>query len=339
MEQPEGQAGRLVVVSEATGKQGKSVVKALLEDNKVRSSQGQSALWKIRALTHRSSDSQHVLEELRKLGEEVELFSADPSNEEVKNALDKAYAFFSMTSSWEPTTAGKELAVGKMHVDVASQTDALKHLVLISAPNVEKLSHGKWKVPFLTDKALVEEYARKKFQGGYTTFLAPAFFYQNFRKFFAPRREQDGTLVFELPLSRETYLTGVDIEDIGRAVVTVLNNPSEWNEKHVPLFGENAHPQDYIQTFEEVTGKKAKYVPLTQEKFLSEAHHKEEEDEGMRRKKPVADELAQMFGYLEEFGSFGPYFAEGGALAKKANPELKTWRQWLEANAAHHGLE
>ena len=101
----------------------------------------------------------------------------------------------------------------------------------------------------------------------------------------------------------------------GAAVATILNNPNEWNGKFVPLVGDHLHAEEFVKTFAQVTGQPAKLNSITREAFAGFGF-------------PGAEELAQMFGYFEEYTCFGP---DGDLeLGKKAHPNLKSFKQWLQ---------
>jgi len=45
---------------------------------------------------------------------------------------------------------------------------------------------------------------------------------------------------------------------------------------------------------------------------------------------PGAREMGDMYGYINDFGYYAPY--HDLKLSKKANPHLKTFKQWFEKN-------
>jgi len=293
---------KVVFVAGATGSQGGSVVDALLKHGG----------WKIRILT-RNADAAKA-KELAKKG--VEIVQGDYTDEKaMKEGLKGAYGFFAMTNFWDPATMGKEAEIGKKMVDFAKEA-GVKHFIWSTLVNVHKGSKGKYHVPHFTDKALVEEYAHTKgFQ--YTTGVAPAFYFQNFGNFFPPKKDDKGTFVFTLPSREDAYITACDVSDTGEAVATALNHPSEWNGKLIPVAGSHMHPQDYFSTISKVTGVPTKFVSVSTDAFAKYPF-------------PGAQEMADMFGWFNEFTYYGPDVDL--SLAKKANPHVKSFEEWLKVS-------
>jgi uncharacterized protein YbjT (DUF2867 family) len=283
----------------ATGAQGSSVVEALLKDGK----------WDVRAMSRDPEKEQ--AKELKKKG--VEVVKGDMKNEsELRNAMKGIHAIFALTAFWDPDTMFKEQELGKKIVDISKES-GVKHFIWSSLPNVAKISNNKYHVPHFTDKAIVAEYAQEK--GLFCTFVAPAFYYQNFATFFPPKNE-NGTMIFSMPMPESKKLTAFDVADTGAAVVTALNNPQEWKDKFIALAGDHMHPQDYISTYTKVTGIPAKYVAVPTDVWAKYPF-------------PGAKEVAEMFAWFNEFTYFGPH---DFTIGKKANPNLKTWEQYLKVS-------
>jgi len=292
-------ANRTILVAGATGAQGRSVVEALLKDKK----------WKVRALSRNASSDK--AKELQSKG--VEVLQGDYSNkDDLRKALNGVYGFFSMTSFWDPATMGKEVELGKLQVDAAKEA-GVQHYIFSSLANVRELSKGKYNVPHFTDKADVATYARNS--GLLCTFVEPAFYYTNLFNFFPPKKDADGTYVWTMPMAEDKPLTAYDVADTGATVVTALNNPTEWKNVTIPYPGEHTFAQNYIATIGRVLGIKTRYNAVTVEQF---AHF------GF----PGAEELAQMFGWFNEYTYYGPN--TDLSLGRKANPELKTFEQFVK---------
>jgi len=267
----------MICVWGATGNQGCSVVKALTKDGK----------WTVRAITRdANSDDAKAL----KTDYKCEVMEGDytGAQDQIVNCMKGCYGAYLMTNFWDPASMNKENELGKKLVD-AAKTAGVKHIVWSTLPNVEKISKGKYKVPHFTDKAKVEEYARKLMESGafqYCSFVAPAFYYQNFDNLFPPKKEGD-TWVFTLPNVPKHI--AYDVDETGPAVVTALNNPEQWNLKRIDYVGDNMPTEDYIKTWSKVTGKKARFnaVPI---------------EEMMKTQK----EMAEMFGWFRDYTYYGP---------------------------------
>jgi len=279
----------LMCVFGCTGKQGGAVTKALLAEG-----------FSVRGVTR--SASQQSAQNLKAKGVElVELDYTKCGIPELTQCMWNCHGAYLDTNYFDPDTMNKEEDIGIKLVEGAQKAN-VKHIMWSTLPNVKKYSSGKWNVPFMTDKAKVAEFIQslqaaktKAFQ--YTTFVSPAFYYQNFQNFGFVKQEGDYT-VFTLPATR--FLTMCDVDEIGTACAAAFKDPAKFDGKCIEFWGEHAHPQCYVDTFTRVTGKKAKLNLVRLEKFR---------DSGA----PLAPELAQLFGWLDEYSFFGP---EGAPYAK-----------------------
>ena len=101
---------KILVVFGATGNQGGSVIKSILGDSKIASE------FKIRGITRDpSKPNAKALE-----AQGVECVAADINNrEQIKHALQGAYAVFAVTNYWEKMDAELEMTQGKNIADLA----------------------------------------------------------------------------------------------------------------------------------------------------------------------------------------------------------------------------
>jgi len=294
---------KIILVTGATGSQGGSVVDALLKDK--------DGGWEIRALS-RNPDNEKA-KALAKKG--VSVIKGDYSDEKaLREGLKGAYAFFAMTNFWDPASMGKEVELGKKMVDIAKEA-GVHHFIWSSLADVAKISKNKYHVPHFTDKATVEQYAISK--GLHSTFIAPAFYFQNFVGFFPPKKDDKGVWVFTVGVKETSYLTAYDVEDTGGATLAALKHPNEWKNKFIPLAGSHMHPQEYVSVFSKVTGLPAKYNYVSPEDWAKFPF-------------PGAKEMAEMFGYFNEFTYFGG--THDLSLGKKAFPQLKSFEEWLKSS-------
>jgi len=284
--------------------QGGSVVDYLLESKK----------YRLRGVTRNASE-----EKAKKLTargvEMVEANIATDSADKLASVLKGSYGAYLLTNFWDPSSMNKEEAQGKKLVDAAKQA-GVRHVMWSTLENVEKVSGSKG-VPHFTDKARVEDYIRSLQASAHpafehATFFAPAFYYQNFQIFFPPKLEGD-TVVFTLPDTK--YLTAFDVADTGIAVRTALEQPKEYDLKRIDYYGTHKSPQEYIDDFVKVTGRKAKLVAVPRDVYakfpFSSAH-----------------EIADMFTWFNDYTYYGP--AGNRDLGNKANEnKLSTWEQYL----------
>jgi len=224
-----------------------------------------------------------------------------------------------MTNFWDPECMGKEEFLGKQMAQIAKEV-GVRHFVWSTLPNVHEITGGRYDVPHFTDKAKVNRFVQQLgFQ--YWTFVLPAFYYQNFATFFAPKRDRD-ILTWTLPLDEDKFITAVDVRDMGIAVLQIFNNPQMYNYKEIPLAGEHLHPQDFVIKWALVTRQPAKVV------LISPEEHAKTSQQG-------AKEMGQMFGYFRDYTYYGGKY--DWTLGRQINPSMKTWEQYLrnEMQRAH----
>jgi len=244
----------------------------------------------------------------------VEMMKTDYTNEEdLRKALKGAYATFIVTDYFDDSTYKKETEIGKKIIDIAKEMN-VTHLLYSTLANVQKESKGKWDVPHFTQKAEVEQYARSKgFK--YTTFPAPAFYFNNFGPpLNMARKDKEGIVRFSFPVKASIKITAFDPSDTGPAVVKAIENPQKYNGKVISYPATHATIQQYINTFKKVTGEKAKFNLISMEEFASMF--------------PTGgEELAEMFGWFKTNSYYGSEIDLD--LGRRISPNLLSWEQWL----------
>ncbi|KAG9313438.1 hypothetical protein JVU11DRAFT_5760 [Chiua virens] len=144
-------SARIVTVFGATGKQGSSVLRALLEDG----------TFTPRAVT-RNPNSEKALK-IKQLGAEV--VQGDLWNvESLKNAMKGAEGVFGVTDYFDPKISAQdptsEVVLGTNMVDAAIAV-GVKFFVWSSLPNCTRVSNGKYRnVHHFDNKANVDDYLR-----------------------------------------------------------------------------------------------------------------------------------------------------------------------------------
>jgi len=273
---------KLITVFGATGMQGGSVVNALLADG----------TFAVRAITRKPTEAK--AQDLSKRGVEVVQGDIAGPIEGLVEALKGSYGVFLLTNFWDPSQMANEKESGIKMVDAAHKA-GVKHAVWSTLENVHRVSKGKWDVPHFTGKAEVEDYIRglqakspKAFE--HVTFVAPATYFQAFDTFFAPKQEGD-TWVFTMPKTK--LITGFDVSEIGPSVVASLKNPKKYDLKRIDYYGTNAHPEEYVKTYEKVTGRKTRLNAVPLDVFATLGF-------------PGAKEIAHTFGWFDDFTYYGP---------------------------------
>ncbi|OAR01088.1 hypothetical protein LLEC1_05615 [Akanthomyces lecanii] len=252
---------KLVTVFGATGLQGSSVVQSLIS-NKDRE-------FSVRGIT-RNPDSEKS-KALAALG--VEMVKAEGSNlDEVKQAFRGSWAVFLNTDTESPdlnTPGGPtEKDFGIALVDAAVEM-GVQHLVYSGMRSATEATHGVHPVRIYDQKAAVAEYAKNKgFKSAIS--VSPAWYMENHLNKagaeslggFPFYPDADGYLTLQLPMLGGTgNMSWVGLEhDYGDIVHAALLEPETYDKKQIEAISRVASLEDFVATFEKVTGKKARYV-------------------------------------------------------------------------------
>jgi hypothetical protein len=257
---------KLLVVIGATGKQGGSVIDALLNHG----------TYKIRGLTRNllSPESQILI------SRGVEMVSAEMEDEEsLVRAFEGASVIFAVTDFYEtfretnPWIAMEtEYRRGTNLAKAAMKTATLEHYVWSTLPSSYKISNRKFFIPHFEVKARVDEYIKsnpdllKK-----TTFLWLAFFASNFLKpSFAPvYNPMLKKYLFLLP-TPPTSVFGMlgSIANIGVLVRGILQRPAcSLPGKYVLGNVESLPLDECFQRWATCTGRQAQYLQVTPEAY------------------------------------------------------------------------
>jgi len=265
--------------------------------------------YKVRAVVRDKTKEASI--NLQKRG--VELFQGDMSKPEQipDSAFKDVHGVFLLTDFWDPSTREKECELGMAMVDKIAKL-GVKHLIFSTLPNCEEESNGKWKVVPFTQKAKIEDYIRgKKDKFDCITFVAPAFYYQNFLSWFKIAKDQQGNCSITMP--QTSSLTAIDITEMGDIVRLCFDEPNKFNGKFVPIAGDSASPQNYVNSISKRLGINVELKSLPLETFA----------------KSGGEELAQMFGWFDDFSYYG---SRDWTMSKKLKPDMKNFDQWLSEN-------
>jgi uncharacterized protein YbjT (DUF2867 family) len=246
----------LITIVGVLGKQGLSAARTLLE----------SGRYRVRGITRRIDSPE--AEGLARQG--AELISI-PLNlgyqKDFVEAFRGSHGVFMMTPSIAPPQT-HEMELGMQLADAAVEAD-VQHIVFSSLENVDQITQGKKIAPHFTDKAKVEAYIRSL--PIKSSFIYMAFFYTNLMEFYPPHMDGD-TLVFPIYLPKDFRAPFVDpLTATGPAVLEIFSNPEYYAGQSLPVIGDIISPQEMVDTFVRVTGKKAVYSSaFTREQLL---HH------------------------------------------------------------------
>ncbi|KZV81691.1 NAD(P)-binding protein [Exidia glandulosa HHB12029] len=224
---------RIVAVFGATGAQGGSVAKYLLEDKTVA----------VRAITRNAQSP--AAQALKAKGAEVVV--ADLNHPETLFAVvNNAYSVYGVTDcEWEA-----EFQHGKALVD-AAKLAGVQHFiwwcVVFSSSTF----------PHYDSKAQVDEYL--KASGIPHTSLYNCGYFENLISpvsgFQLCKKLDDGTISVEIPIPADSYMAFYSVDQTGGWVLEALKNPSRWIGKDMHAIGQHITPRQVAEKIAAITGK------------------------------------------------------------------------------------
>ncbi|KAL3443410.1 NmrA-like family protein [Aspergillus insuetus] len=254
---------KIVVVYGATGTQGGAVARSLLE-----SKQG----FIIRALT-RNPQSEKA-QELSRLGAEV--VKADAFNDkDMREALSNAWGFWLNTHHHDPavmTADGPtDEDLGRRLVTLAAEA-GVKVFIYSTCESPAEITNGKAPVPGMDAKRRVELFAREFKEFDAVIGAWPGWYFENFTDSeyaqafggFPLHPDKEGYLTFASPRAggQEKVQTIAVADDFGEMVHAMFLTPQVWKNRTVHCMSDSFTYEDMVKTFSDVTGKKARYVPM-----------------------------------------------------------------------------
>lgn len=287
-----------IAVIGATGHQGGGVVRALRASGKFR----------IRALTRNAEKRVDLADEV---------VAADLNRPEtLKAAFEGAHGVFAVTNAWEPGGAD-EVAQGQAAVRAAKEA-GVAHFVWSTLPNVEAISGDKYKVPHFTDKAKVDAIVSA---AGFkhTSFVIAPSFYQNLIGQVRAQPQPDGSLGWSLPIDSAAPVHMGDITELGRIAAGALAEPEiAGGGQYLPLVGDLISYGEIVATLNR-QGHAYTFNTVPREVFANFF--------------PGARELAEMFGYFEDYTYLGEKSDDRIALANKvAGAPPTDFATWARSN-------
>jgi uncharacterized protein YbjT (DUF2867 family) len=236
-----GDGRRVILVSGATGQQGGTVARNLLEWG-----------FAVRALT-RDADKA-AARELADLGAEVVGGDLE-DRESIERALDGVYGVFSVQQFME-TGVEDEVRQGVLLAD-AARAAGVEHIVYSSVGS----AHRETGIPHFESKFEVEEHVRAS--GVPYTVLRPVFFMQNWEYMREPIL--GGTL--PQPLDPDKPFQMIDAEDIGVFAAMAFTDPERWIGREVDIAGDELTMPEIAATFSRVIGRNVDYFQVPWEGF------------------------------------------------------------------------
>ncbi|NIR31307.1 MAG: NmrA/HSCARG family protein [Gammaproteobacteria bacterium] len=274
---------RVILVTGGTGQQGGAVARNLLERG-----------FRVRALT-RNAGSPNA-RKLAELGAEVVTGDLE-DGASLEHALEGAHGAFSVQNFYEAGAEG-EVRQGCLLADSAARVGT-RHLVYSSVASAQR-STG---IPHFETKWRIEEHIRKL--GLPYTILRPVFFMENW---FTHTGDAIKRGILPQPLSPDTSLQQIALDDIGHFAATAFQDPSTWTGREIDIAGDELTLTRTAQALSRALGHEVTYQQVPWERFRQNA----------------GEELTIMYQWFEKVG----YEADIGAL-RKLHPQLKTFEQFL----------
>lgn len=234
----------IILVSGATGQQGGAVAWHLLDQG-----------FHVRALTR--NPNQDAAQNLVNAGAEiVEGNFDDPDS--INRALDGVYGAYSVQTRTSGTE--KEIKQGKAFAE-AAKTAGVEHFVYSSVGGAER-STG---IPHFDSKWEIEEHIRSLDLPA--TILRPVYFMSNWF------RLKDAILDGQLPqpLSPETPLQQIAVDDIGAFAALAFSNPAEWLGRAIEIAGDELTMKETAEAFGHALNRDVKYIQVPWDDFENQA--------------------------------------------------------------------
>lgn len=305
-------ADKIISVVGATGSQGGGLVRAICEDA--------SGGFRARALT-RDPNSEKA-RALAALGAEVVACNVDDETS-LRAACEGSYGVYGVTFFWDhfspqrekaqaAAIAGAAKAAGAQHVIWSTLEDS-RRFIPLEDPRMPTLQ-GQYKVPHFDAKAEADAL----FAALPVTYLLTSFYWDNLIMFgMAPRRGEDGKLVFTLPMG-EAKLPQIAAEDIGRCAYGIFRRGGDLIGKRVGIAGEHLTGAEMAAKLGRALGEEVSYFSPSFDAYRGFGF-------------PGADDLGNMFQFNHDFAA---EFCAARSLefSRSVNPQLQSFDEWLSRN-------
>lgn len=305
---------KIIAIMGATGAQGGGLARAILNDP--------TSEFAVRAVT-RDVNSDKA-RELAAMGAEVVAADVDDV-ESLKKAFEGAYGAYCVTFFWAHFSPEKELQQARNMAAAAKHAD-LKHVIWSTLEDTRRFVPldddrmptlmNKYKVPHFDAKG--EADAAFTSAGVPTTFLLASYYWENLIYFgMGPRRNEDGTMTFVLPMD-DKPLSGIAAEDIGRCAYGVFRKGLETVGQTIGLAGDHVSGADMAAAMSRALGATVSHYPMAPADYRGLGF-------------PGAEDLGNMFQFYRDFND-QVVGTRDVATSRALNPSLQNFETWLDAN-------
>ncbi|KAG9001636.1 hypothetical protein FRB90_011583 [Tulasnella sp. 427] len=256
----------LVAVCGATGAQGGSVARFLLQEGSFR----------VRALT-RQPESAKAMALSRQGADIARADFNDP--ESLLTAFRGAYAVFCVTNYWDPSAecGKKQVQQGKNIVDAAKACN-VKHFICSTAEHTGDINVPHWETQASINDYLLESkvprtsYVRRQIllseeradpllrtvASLYTTI-----YYENMWGLFPFQKVSPTEVKFSWPFPTDATFPVYSCDDTGGYVLNILKRPQEFIGRDVKIASEFISPRDWVSTMNEVLATRSTFVRVS----------------------------------------------------------------------------
>ena len=294
-------SAKLITVFGATGSQGGSVVKALLDLDK---------LFNVRAVTR--NPSSEASNKLKAKGVEVVQASMDDPDT-LQSAVTGAYGVFLVTNFWEYMSKEREVRQGKNVADACMKA-GVKHVVYSGLEKVKDITG--WECPHFDGKGEVEDYL-DEISLPNTSVRLP-YYYENTYSFTDYQKQDDGS--YTVTTCMKGPMDSLSVQDTGVVVASILKESEKYIGKRIGLSGDRLTMREYMDIVAGVTGKKIQLNEISPEEFAKFPF-------------PGAADLAAMFHF---YVNGNP--VRDQQLTKELNPKTQSFKEWAEQNKSKFSI-
>jgi uncharacterized protein YbjT (DUF2867 family) len=276
---------RTILVTGATGRQGGAALRHLRQKG-----------FTVRAFTRDpAQDAARAL-----VGPGTEVVQGDLNDRaSVRRALEGVQGVFSVQTSVEQGVES-EVRQGILLANEAKGSD-VRHFIYSSVASADRNTF----VPHFDSKYKIEEHIRGT--GMRYTIFRPTFFMENW---LAMRSQiEQGQLVF--PLSPNTPLQMIAVDDIGAFVAMAFERPGHWEGRAVELAGDEFSMTELVSVFSRMAGREVVYEQAPWDEWDQK----------------VGPDRGAMFRWFEHVG----YHVDIPNL-RQEHRNLTSFESWVQAN-------
>lgn len=307
---------KIIVVFGATGSQGGGLANAILNDK--------NSEFSVRAVTRDpSSDKAKALAESG-----AEVVEADIDDfDSVKKAMNGAYGAYLVTFFWDHFSPEKEINQARELAKAAKQ-EGLEHVIWSTLEDTRMwVPLDSDQMPTLQDKYKVPHFDAKGEANQFfiaekvpVTFMHASFYWENMIHFGqGPQRDENGKLALSLPIG-DKKMAGISADDIGKCAYGIFKKGKMMIAKTVGVAGDQLTGDEMAKALSDALGEEVYYNEITPEQYRNLGFD-------------GAEDMGNMYQFYRDFDDVCN-FTRDVEFSKKLNPDLKSFKKWLDENAS-----